>query len=152
MLISANGLALTPEVASSSLLLDLFSLSWGWTAGRRSESTDTPLSAREPVVEELRSLDEWSRSSFCWVLDGQEVVSVADQDSDKFVQSSPAEDHVEGDEDPREVHGLKSGAKPEGDCGIFVELAPVIENTEDHGIQQEVHTKGKSKSLKEYKK
>ena len=45
-------------------------------------------------------------------------------------------DHVEAEEHPGQVHRLELWAEPEVDDGVLVELAPHVQDGEDHRVHQ----------------
>ena len=64
----------------------------------------------EPVVHELRRGEEAGSAKVLGVLEHEEEVEVSDEDTDELHDASASDDHVEGEQHPGQVHGLKKEA------------------------------------------
>merc|ERR1719188_1360606 len=80
----------------------------------------------KPVVHELRRREQTGTAKILRVLEHEEEVHVADEDADELHDAAPRDDHVEREQHPRQIHGLKLRAEPEVDDDILVQLAPNI--------------------------
>lgn len=65
---------------------------------------DSASHVREPVVEELRGGQEAGAAEVLRVFEHEEKVEVSDEDADEFHDTTAGNDHVEGEEDPRQIH------------------------------------------------
>lgn len=83
----------------------------------------------EPLVEDLRSGQETGTTVILGIFEHEEKVEVTDENADQFHHSASCDDHVEGKEDPGQIHGLELGAEPEIDDHVFVKLTPKENNT-----------------------
>jgi hypothetical protein len=95
-------------------------------------------------------------------LEGEEIVSVANKNANKLVDSAAPKDHIEGDENPGQIYSLanaiyeigygwvgylKLETEPEGNNPVLVELAPDIEHTQHHWLQQEIDVRNETNYL-----
>ena len=108
------------------------------------EAPDPAPPVGEPVVEEFRSREEGGSAEVLRVLEHEKEVEVADHDPDELHDAAAGDDHVEAEQDPRQVHGLELRAEPKVDDLVLVELAPDVEDAEHHRVHQEldVHEEG----------
>lgn len=63
------------------------------------------------------------------VLEHEEEVHVADEDTDELHDAAAGDDELEAEEDPGQVHRLELGAEPEVHDGVLVQLAPDVHDT-----------------------
>ena len=98
---------------------------------------------REPVVQDLRRGQQTRTAVILRVLEHQEEVHVPDQNANEFHHAAAGDNHVECKQDPREIHGFELRAEPKVNNDVFVELAPNVEDAQDHGVHEEgnVHQK-----------
>merc|ERR1719394_716289 len=108
----------TSTLSSTSLLLG--------TGRSLTISRDSTTSVWKPIVEEVRSGQEAGSSKVLRILEHQEEVHVANEDTTKFHHSSTCNDEVEGKQDPGKVHCLELCPEPEVDDGVLVELTPDV--------------------------
>ncbi len=92
---------------------------------------------RKQVVQELRRRQQAGSAEVLRVLEHEEKVHVADEDAYELHDAAAGDDHVEGEQHPREVHGLELGAEPELHDHVLVELAPDVQDGKDQRIHQE---------------
>jgi hypothetical protein len=91
----------------------------------------------EQVVQELgRGQQTWT-TKVLRVLEHQEEVQVANEDTNELHDTTTGDDHVEPEQHPWQVHGFELSAKPKVNNRIFVQLAPNVKNGQDQRVHQE---------------
>lgn len=98
---------------------------------------DSTAPVGEPLVEQTGSGQEAGPAKVLGVLEHEEKVEMSDEDADELHDAAAGDDHVEGEEYPRQIHGFELGAEPKVDDDVLVELAPDVEDAEHHGVHQE---------------
>jgi len=64
---------------------------------------------------------------------------MANENADQFVHASAANDHIEGDQNPRQVHGFELGAEPELHDHVSIQLTPNVQDAQDHRLEKDVN-------------
>jgi len=103
------------------------------------------------ISQKLRRLNEGSSPEFLRIFERQEIVQVTDQDANQLIHTAKetkltvqkiiqwtylpsTDDHVEGNQNPGQVHGLELGPEPKLDYGVPVHLTPNVEHAQNHRL------------------